>query len=56
MNRYISFKEEDEWVSIKMRDPKDSDNILILENHNISAKELLSFLEENGIISLTDEI
>lgn len=56
MVKYISIHEEDEWVEIAMRDPNDSDTILTLEGHSITAKELLTFLEKFGIIHLTNEI
>lgn len=56
MTDYICYKNKNGKETISMRSKEDSDIILTCSGKKLTAEEILKFLENNGIICLTDEL
>lgn len=56
MTNYICYENKNGKETISMRSKEDSDVILTCSNKKLTAEEILKFLENNGIICLTNEL
>lgn len=56
MTNYIYYENKNGKETISMRSKEDSDVILTCSGKRLTAEEILKFLENNGIIRLTNEL
>ena len=56
MTNYICYENKNGRETILMRSKEDSDVILTCSGKRLTAEEILKFLENNGIIRLTNEL
>lgn len=56
MTNYICYENKNGRETISMRSKEDSDVILTCSGKRLTAEEILKFLENNGIIYLTNEL
>ena len=56
MTNYICYENKNGKETISMRSKEDSDVILTCSGKRLTAEEILKFLENNGIICLTNEL
>ena len=56
MTNYICYENKNGRETISMRSKEDSDVILTCSGKRLTAEEILKFLENNGIIRLTNEL
>ena len=56
MTNYIYYENKNGKETISMRSKEDSDIIFTCSDKKLTAEEILKFLENNGIICLTDEL
>ena len=56
MTNYIYYENKNGKETISMRSKEDSDITLTCSDKKLTAEEILKFLENNGIICLTDEL